>query len=218
VDPVTGLSRRQLIALGALIPIGIVASTVATLVGEGVRAPCPEDRFACAVFESGEPLEVGLIAATDSVDDRAVLQAMERDLESAPPILGHPIEADLRITGCSPEAASEAARELGSDPPDEPPSALVIAVACDAAIVPTAQLLSDMGTPLVTVGAPPPPIPTEPEMDLVAENLDVGDPGGLVRIVLDAIRSVAVQENDELLVPGIGLRDELIASGLRAAS
>jgi hypothetical protein len=218
VDPVTGLSRRQLIALGVLIPIGIVASTVATLVGEGVRAPCPEDRFACAVFEPGEPLEVGLIAATDSDDDRAVLQEIERDLESEPPLLGHPIDADLRITGCSAEAASEAARELGSDPPDEPPSALVIAEACDAAIVPTAQLLSDMGTPLVTVGAPPPPIPTGPEMDLVAENLDAGDPGGLVTVVLDAIRRVAVQDEEELLVPGRGLRDELVASGLTPAS
>jgi hypothetical protein len=218
VDPVTGLSRRQLIALGVLIPLGIVASTVATFVGEGVRAPCPEDRFACSVFESGEPLEVGLIGAIELDDARVALQAMERALEGAPPILGHPIEADLRITGCSPEAASEASRELGSDPPDEPPSALVIAVVCDTAIVPVAQILSDMGTPLVTVGAPPPPIPTDPELDLAATGFDPADPGALVTVVLDAIRRVAVQDEEELLVPGRGLRDEMIASGLTPVS
>jgi hypothetical protein len=213
VDPVTGLSRRQLIALGVLIPLGIVASTIATFVGEVVRAPCPEDRFVCAVFQPGEPIEVGLIAAAEGDDERAVLEAMERDLEREPPLLGHSIEADLRRTGCSPEAASQAGRELGSDPPDEPPSALVITYACETAIVPVAQLLSDMGTPIVVLGAPPPPIPTEPELDLAAQGFDPSDPGALVADVLGAIRRVMVQDGERLLVPGRGLLDELIALG-----
>lgn len=213
VDPVTGLSRRQLIALGALIPLGVMASTVATFVTERVQAACPDDRVECTGLEPGEPVVIGVLVATDADATQSLREEVADALGSHPMILGHPVSVDFRDVGCSTEEAAEAARELGSDPPDEPPSALVVADACSAAAIPVAQILSDSSVTLVTLHEVP-EVPTDPEYHLSAAGLD---DAALLDRVLEAIERVAVRDGDNLLIPRRLLRDQLIAEGFSPA-
>ena len=214
MDPVTGLSRRQQIAIGVLIPFAIAASTVATLVDERGDDVCPDEAYDCVKLEPGEPIEIGIVDAALASE-----ASLLSDLRAQPfaPIRGHPVELDLRSAGCSPAAAAEEVRELASDPPDEPPSVLVIATACDETAVPMAQILSDSGVTLVMLddGLP---IPTAPPYDLLAP-----EPGGLeaapstLEAALDVVERLAIGNEDLLVIPRTPLRDALVAEGYRPA-
>lgn len=236
MDPVTGLSRRQLIALAAVIPLGIVASTAATAISERSDAACPDESYECASLEPGEPVVIGLLAASDASTKwplrEAAAQGIGRTL-----IGGHPVRVDLRFPGCSPEAASEDVRELASNPPDEPPAAVVVGAHCPEAAIPMAQLLSDTGTTLVSlneVGA----VPTDPPYHLLAPELDLqgeasglqgiglvshlrdliaGHVGGVLEDVIAAIDRVAILEGESLLIPRTPLRDGLVEAGYKSA-
>jgi hypothetical protein len=235
VDPVTGLSRTQQIAIGLLIPLGIVGSTVATLVDERGDDTCPDQAYECAALESGEPIVIGVIDA--SAPSTAWPLADLRS-ESFPPIQGHSIQLDVRRPGCAADAAAEDVRELASDPPDEPPAVLVLAAACDEAAVPMAQLLSDSGISLLTLGTVS-PVPTSPEYHLVASAPDlraqtaglqpvgavshlrellVEHAAGVLEDAVTAIQDVAILDEDQLLIPRTPLREALIAEGYPRAN
>ena len=230
VDPVTGLSRRQQIAIGLLIPLGIVGSTVATLVDERGDDLCPDQAYECATLEPGEPIVIGLLDAEDPPGAwplREVQQQLPRTIE------GHPIRLDARNPGCSAEAVAEDVRELASDPPDEPPAVLVVASGCHAAAVPMAQLLSDSGVTLVMLNEVD-TIPTAPRYHLVARSLELSAPpvgtqaigiashlrelvaehlAATLRETIQAIQSVMIRDGHELLVPRTALRDALLLAG-----
>jgi hypothetical protein len=235
VDPVTGLSRTQQIAIGLLIPLGIVGSTVATLVDERGDDTCPDQAYECATLELGEPIVIGVVDASRPSESWPV-----SDLGSQrfPPVHGHPILLDVREPGCSAKASAEDVRELASDPPDEPPAVLVIAAACDAAAIPMAQILSDSGITLLTVGEVT-SVPTAPAYHLVAPALDleaetaglqpigsvshlrellVQHGAGVLEDVLGAIENVAIRKEDQLLIPRTPLRDALISGGYPPAA
>ena len=237
MDPVTGLSRRQQIGLAVLVPLGIVASTVATAVSENVDEACPDQSYECAALEPGEPVIVGLVAASETSAGWPLREAIERGIGNTV-IEGHRVQVDLRFPGCDPEAASEDVRELASDPPDEPPATVVVGAHCREAAIPMAQILSDTGTTLVSlddVG----PVPTDPAYHLTAHRLDLsGDAAGVQGIglasqlrdviaghlasVLEgvtlAIERVAIEDGDDLLIPRTPLRDQLVRQGFSPAS
>ena len=230
VDPVTGLSRKQQIAIGLLIPLGIVGSTVATLVDERGDDVCPDETYHCATYEAGEPIVIGIVDAAATSEARPLSDLAAQPF---PSIRGHPVELDLRSPGCSPEAAAQDVRDLASDPPDEPPAVLVITSACDEAVVPMAQLLSDSGVTLLTLGEAR-PVPTSPVYHLVAPELDleaeatglqpigtashlrdllVQHAAGVLEDAVAAIEQLAILDGDRLLVPRTPLRDALIDEG-----
>jgi hypothetical protein len=224
VDPVTGLSRRQQIAIGLLIPLGIIGSTVATLVDERGDDACPDQAYECATLEPGEPIVIGVIQTWPEPE----LEAL-----SFGPIQGHPVRLDVRAPGCSAQAAAADVRELASDPPDEPPAILVIAATCDAAVVPMAQILSDSGITFVSLGEVQ-SVPTSPPYHLVPPAVDLEEQimglqaigsashlrdllakqaGGPLQHAIAAIERVAIRKEDQLLVPRTPLRDAMIAEG-----
>ena len=230
VDPVTGLSRRQHIALGLLLPLGIVGSTVATLVDEHGDDTCPDQAYECSTLEPGEPVVIGLV---DALAPAEAWPVADLQAERFPSIQGHPVELDLRRPGCSAEGAAEDVRELASDSPDEPPAVLVIAATCDAAAVPMAQVLSDSGITMLTIGEVS-PIPTAPPYHLLAPGLDlegqalgvqpigsashlreliVGHAAGVLEDVVGMIEGISILDGDRLLIPRTPLRDRLIAEG-----
>ena len=228
VDPVTGLSRRQHIAIGLLIPLGIVGSTIATLVDERGDDLCPDQAYECATLESGEPIVIGVVHTFPEPD----LEAMR-----FPRIQGHPVRVDVRVPGCSARAAAEDVRELASDPPDGPPAVLVIAATCDAAVVPMAQILSDSGITLVSTSEAQ-SAPTSPPYHLVSPPVDVAEQltglqsigsashlrdllakqaAGPLQHAIAAIERVAIRKDDQLLIPRTPLRDAMIAEGYERA-
>ena len=230
MDPVTGLSRRQHIAIALLIPFGIVGSTVATLVGDRGRGLCPDEAYDCATLEPGEAVVIGLVDAGDPPG----AWPLQEVLDQLPRTLGgHPIHVDARSPGCSTEAAAEDVRELASDPPDEPPAVLVLAAGCEAAAVPMAQLLSDSGVTLLMLNEVA-TIPTAPRYHLVTRSLELAAPpvgtqalgiashfrelvaehlAAVLREVVRAIEAVMIRDAEDLLVPRTPLRDALIEAG-----
>ena len=236
VDPVTGLSRRQAIALAALIPLGIAASTVATVISENVDELCPDRRWECVTIEQGEPVIIGLLAASEASIRwplrEAVIEGIGRRL-----IGPHPVLVDARVPGCSAEETAEDVRELASDPPDEPPAAVVLGAACELSGTPLAQLLSDTGTTLVSLNDIG-PIPTSPEFHLVAPQPDLATgASGLQGIgtashlsdliashlatvleeVADVVETLAIEDRGRLLIPRTRLRDALVEAGFARA-
>jgi hypothetical protein len=236
VDPVTGLSRRQAIALAFLIPLGIVASTVATAISEQVDSRCPDERYECATLQEGEPVILGLVAASDASMDWPLTEAVEQGIGNTA-VEGHPVLVDIRLPGCDAEAASQDVRELASDPPDEPPAAAVVGALCAAAAVPMAQILSDTGTTLVALNEVP-PVPTTPPYHLVGPELDLrtetsglqgvgvashlrqlvaSHVGGVLEHVAGVIDRVAIRDGARLLIPRTALRDALVRDGFSPA-
>ena len=225
MDPVTGLSRRQQVAIGLLIPLGIVGSTVATLVDERGDDMCPDQAYGCAALEEGEPIVIGVIRTWPEPD----LEALRFR-----PIHGHPVRLDVRVPGCSARAAAADVRELASDPPDEAPAVLVIAATCDAAVVPMAQILSDSGITFVSLGEVQ-SVPTSPPYHLVPPGVDLAEQingmgsashlrdllakqaAGPLEHAIAAIERVVIVDEDQLLIPRTRLRDALVEVGYRPA-
>ena len=236
MDPVTGLSRRQLIALAVLIPLGIVASTVATAVSENVDSACPDESYECASLEPDEPLIVGLVAASEQSTEWPFRDAIERGIGKIH-VEGRPVEVDIRLPGCSAEAAAQDARELVSDPPDEPPAAVVIGAVCEQTAAPMAQILSDTGTTFVALNRTG-PVPTDPPYHLVAPKVDLeaeaaglqgiglashlreliaGHVGAVLEDVVRAIDEMAIVDGKTVLIPRTPLRDSLVEGGYPSA-
>ena len=236
MDPVTGLSRRQAIALAILVPLGIVVSTVATAISEQVDSMCPDERYRCATLQVGEPVIIGLVAASDASTEWPLKEAVEQGIGDTY-IDGHRVLIDLRLPGCDAEAASQDMRELVSDPPDEPPAAAVLSAVCPEAAVPMAQILGDTGTTLVALNEVP-PVPTGPLYHLVAPELDLPTEtsglqgigvashlrqlvasrvGGVLERVAGVIARMVIRDGGRLLIPRTALRDALVREGFPPA-
>jgi hypothetical protein len=217
-----------------LIPVGIIASTFATIVTERASASCPDKTLGCEVLEAGEPVVIALL---DASDPSAAWPFEDVAHRSIPLPSGRSARIDLLRPRCSVERASEVAREAVSDPPDEPQTVLVIAGACQETAVPVAQILGDAGIPVVFLN-PVAPIPTDPGFALEAPPLHLEDQAigvqgigvvshlrevlaAYIQDIVDrsigAIQGVAVRDGDELLIPRRPLRDALIAEGFSSA-
>jgi hypothetical protein len=200
VDPVTGFSRRSLLALAAAVALGVVASTVATVI-ETSAAACPDPEYGCAAFEPGEPLQIAAVLSSGH-GDLGVSAAVPAS------VLGRSVRVLTFRVGCSVEEASQGARDIATDPPDGPPVLAAVAATCPPASGPVAQILDDSGISLVATGDPaPPPVPLE----FALEGLE---PAAAAAAVLEVAARVAVEHEGALLVPRTGLRDGLLAEGL----
>jgi hypothetical protein len=200
VDPVTGFSRRSLLALGLVVALGVVASTVATVVETSAATACPDREYGCARFEPGEPLQIAVI----------VSEAGNLGVSTAVPagVRGRPVRVLPFRVGCSVVEAARAAREIATDPPDGPPFLGAIVAACPRAALPVAQILDDSGIFLLVTGDPPfPPAP-------VGFSLVGLEPAAAAEAVIEVVERVAAEHEGSLLVPRAGLRDGLLAMGL----
>jgi hypothetical protein len=212
VEAVTGLSRRSLILLGLALVVGVVASTVATVVSSGARSGCPDAEYRCAAFEPGEPVVLGVLAS-DGDTARAVRMAVELH---GGRLAGRPVRILAWKDRCRVSSAAQGARELATDAPDEPPVLAVVAETCPRALTPAAQILSDSGVTLVSaIPVPLPPPAGHPSFDLVPG----ADPRAEVAptaadAILDVSRSLARTDPDgALLIPRTPLRDALLERG-----
>jgi hypothetical protein len=198
VDPVTGFSRRSLLALALAVALGVVASTVATVI-ETSPDECPDAAFGCARFEPGEPLQIAAVGSSGDQGLSATVPAT---------VLGRPVRVLSFEVGCSVEEAAQAARDVATDPPDGPPFLAAISATCPQATVPVAQILDDSGITLLSTGDPaPPPLP----LGFALEGLE---PASAAEAVLEVASRVAVGHEGDLLVPRTPLRDGLLAEGL----
>lgn len=221
MDPVTGLSRRAALGLLAAVVVGVVASIVAQYVTAGVKAGCPDPRYGCATVERGEPIQIGALFPAD-VDGR---RGIERMVSHGARPFGHPLRIFARDGRCSARAATAAARDFATDPPDGPPVVAVVGDACPAAEIPVAQILSDSG--ITFVSPAPAEVPGGAAFYLTGPTGAIpGDPGGgglggiqhnafeASRSIVGAIQLVGVVRDGDLLIPRTQLRDALLASGL----
>jgi hypothetical protein len=225
VDPVTGFSRRSLLALGVVVSLGVVASTVATVIEARGDAACPDPAYGCAAFEPAEPVRIGvLFPAEEPGRFGAVAAFLSRQT-----LRGHPVQVASFDGRCSTEAATEAARELATDPPDGPPVVAVVGDLCDEAEIPVVQILDDSGITFVTALDPGAPAPVRLDRYLLAPmappggvHLDTPRPLGeaelaaiaATRAILEVADEVAVDREGTLLIPRTPLRDGLVAEGL----
>lgn len=233
MDPITGFSRRALLALAGAVVLGIVAGTVATVIDARAEEACPDPEYGCAALEPGQPIVIGALFPSEEEGGFGVQAA----LLSRGRMLGHrlqPVSLDGR---CSTEGAAEAARDFATEPSDGPPVVAVVGETCSQAEIPVAQILDDWGITFISaVEAAHVPVPVEyylagpgpgePGSRSVVANLDT--PGTLGRTelaafratdaVLDALGRVAVEDEGVLLVPRAQLRDALIEAGLSPAS
>jgi hypothetical protein len=224
VDPVIGLSRRATVGLLVAVVVGVAGGTVAQYVAARGKPGCPDRRYGCAAIKPGEPIEIGALFP----DGRSVVAA-------ARPFAGSVMDRALHVVdldgGCSAETAAEAAREFATDPPDGPPVVAVVGEACAAAEIPVAQILSDSGITFVSVRDPSevpggarfylagPGVGDEP--DLVEADLQPGTEQAAQRAlaaVLAAIQQVALDHEEDLLIPRTQLRDALLQGGLSPAT
>ena len=212
MEAVTGLSRRSLILLGLALVIGVVASTVATVVSSSARPGCPDADYRCATFEPGEPVVLGVLAS-DGETARAVRMAV--DLHGGR-LAGRPVRILAWKDGCRVSSAAQGARELATDAPDEPPVLAVVAETCPRALTPAAQILSDSGVTLVSaIPVPLPPPAGHPSFYLVPG----ADPRAEVApaaadAILDVSQSLVRSDPDgALLIPRTPLRDALLERG-----
>jgi hypothetical protein len=200
VDPIIGYSRRSLLALAAAVALGVVASTVATVI-ETSAAACPDPEYGCAAFEPGEPLQIAAVLSSGHGDP-----GVSASVPAS--VLGRSVRVLTFRVGCSVEEASQAARDIATDPPDGPPVLAAIAVTCSAAQLPLAQILDDSGISLLLAGDPaPPPVPA----GFALEGLE---PAAAAAAVLEVTVREAVEHEGALLLPRTGLRDGLLAEGL----
>jgi hypothetical protein len=212
VDPVTGFSRRALVSLAVAVALGVVASTVVTIVQVSADEDCPDAAYGCATFQSGEPVQIGAMFRTiDGSGPRAVQDAVN---ERGAQLLGRPVRVVSWPTRCTPAGGAVAARELATDPPDGPPVVAIVGGACVTALAPAAQIVSDSGITLVS----PPEFGSVPAGLRARYHLafpGAGGPGAMAAAVLDAVAEVARgREDGALLVPRTPLRDALLARGL----
>jgi hypothetical protein len=212
VDPVTGLSHRTLTSLGIVVVFGVAASTVATVADVRGEPGCPDQRYGCATFEPGEPVQIGILFPGH----------LAGEVQAALHPLGDVNGRSLRVLSfdgrCSAKAAAEAAREFATDPPDGPPVVAVLGETCPAAEIPVAQILSDSGITFISVleAAYPP--------GSVGYYL-AGSPGNTVEegaftaaeAVVRSAERAALEHDGDLLIPRTQLRDALLAAGLSPA-
>jgi len=200
VDPVTGFSRRYLLALAAAVALGVVASTVATVMETSAPA-CPDPEYGCAAFEPGEPFQIATVLSSGH-GDLGVSASVPAS------VLGRSVRVLTVRVGCSVEEASQAARDIATDPPDGPPVLAAIAATCSAAQLPLAQILDDSGISVLLAGDPAAPrVPA----GFALEGLE---PAAAAAAVLKVAAREAVEHEGALLVPRTGLRDGLLAEGL----
>ena len=212
MQAVTGLSRRSLILLGLALVLGVVASTVATVVSSSARPGCPDADYGCATFEPGEPVVLGVLS---SDGDAAGAVRMAAELHGGR-LAGRPVRILAWKDGCRVSSAAQGARELATDAPDEPPVLAVVAETCPRALTPAAQILSDSGITLVSaipVSLPPPAghpsFYLVPGVDRRAEVAPAA-----ADAILDVSQSLARTDPDgALLIPRTPLRDALLERG-----
>jgi hypothetical protein len=212
VEAVTGLSRRSLFLLGLALVLGVVASTVATVVSSSARPGCPDAEYGCATFEPGEPVVLGVLFSRGDVV-RSVRQAIGGH---GGRLAGRPVRILAWNDGCRVSSATQGARELATDAPDEPPVVAVVAETCPRALTPAAQILSDSGVTMVSsTPVALPPSAGHPSFYLVPG----ADPRGNMAAaaagaMLDVSQSLARTGPDgSLLVPRTPLRDGLLGRG-----
>jgi hypothetical protein len=232
VDPVTGLSRRALMILGAAIALGVAASTVATLVSARGQPGCPDVTYGCARFESGEAVIIGVLSSRRDVR-RAVRVVVDlRDHR----IGARPLGVLAWDDRCTPEGGAQSARELATDSPDEPPVIGVVGETCPRAITPAAQILSDSGVTLVSLSAPDLPAtagrpryylglgqgPASPPQGFEAAyggrygppSVQATQAAAAADVMVGAAQSLARRDAEgTLLVPRTPLRDALLVAG-----
>lgn len=186
--------------------MGVAASTVATVVDVRGEPGCPDQRYGCAKFERGEPMQVGSLFP-GGLSGNSGVQAALSPLGN---VRGRPVRV-LSFDGrCSAEAATEAAREFATDPPDAPPVVAVLGEACAAAEIPVAQILSDSGITFISVTEPSDPPGSAPYyLSGSGRSLDE-----TARTVIQSATRVAVDDRGDLLIPRTQLRDALVAAGL----
>ena len=199
LDPVTGLSPRTLRLLLAVLVVGVVVSTVATI--GGAEPGCPEARYGCATYREGESVVVGILV-TPGMDSDHVEAQVDAAIEARGRHLGgRPLRAFVWRAPCSAEGGAEGARELATDPLDAPPVFAIVALACDRAIRPAAQILADSGLTLVTT-TPPPPL--EHNSWTTVDASDLAASGGLdsvVELLLETADSLAHPHDGNVLIP-----------------
>jgi hypothetical protein len=212
VEAVTGLSRRTLIFLGLALILGVVASTVATVVSSSPRPGCPDAEYGCATFEPGEPVVLGVLSSRGDVV-RSVRHAIG---VHGGRLAGRPVRLLAWNDRCRVSSAADGARELATDAPDEPPVVAVVAETCPRALTPAAQMLSDSGITMVSLTPVAlPPSAGHPSFYLVPgadprSNLAAAAAGA----ILGVSESLARTDPDgSLLVPRTPLRDDLVDEG-----
>lgn len=198
MDPVTGLSRRSLVALAAAVALGVVASTVATVYETAAEGACSDPAYGCVAFVTGEPVQVALVVPREGLAPMDVPSSLQ----------GRPVIVHELPVGCSVEAAAAAAREIATDPPDAPPFLAAVSATCPAAGIPLAQILDDSGIALVVAGEPP-PVPAAVGFTLVGAELP-----GAASLILEVAGRVAFLDSGAILVPRTPLRDGLLEAGL----
>ncbi|MGH2766508.1 MAG: hypothetical protein ACRDKA_11455 [Actinomycetota bacterium] len=219
MDPVTGFSRRALLALAGAVVVGIAAGTVATVIDAGTDDACPDPEYGCARFEPGEPVQVGALFP----DDSEGLSGVSAAVRSRGTLLGRPLRVVPFDLSCSVRETAEAGREFATDPPDGPPVLAVITETCSAAEIPLAQILDDSGITLISTLHPaetPAPLPFY--LAGVGSAAEIAEPiepaaAAAAETVLDVVERVAVEHEGDLLVPRTQLRDGLLEAGLTPA-
>ena len=198
VDPVTGLSRRSLLFLAVAVALGVVASTVATVIAASSKGACPDEAYGCARFEDGEAVQLAMVVARPGPASMDVPSGLG----------GRPVEVHEFAVGCSVEDAVTAAREIATDPPDGPPFLAAASATCPRASLPIAQILDDSGISLVVTGE-------EPELPRPAGFALAGpSPSAALASVLQVAEGLVEQDDHALLVPRTQLRDGLVEAGL----
>jgi hypothetical protein len=147
VESVTGLSRRSLLILAGAILLGVVASTVATVVSAQGKPGCSDAEYGCARFEAGEPVVIGVLSPRPEVRRAVRLVADLRGRRFA----GRGLRVLAWNDRCTPRGGAAGARELATDSPDEPPVVASLGATCSTAMTPAAQILSDSGVTLASV-------------------------------------------------------------------
>jgi hypothetical protein len=227
-----------LIVAGMLaIAAAVTASTVAQLSVSEEEPGCPDEAYGCARFLAGEPVQVGLLATMSGPLRHQGLEARrgaQVALDHGGELTGRPLRLLVQDDHCTSDGAAIGARELASDPPEEPPVVAVVASVCARGLQPAAQILSDSGIALVTASPAPVSFADPPRSFLVRAELDSRDetfqrlyrrrygsaPSGgaaskafeMTTLVLDAARRLAVPgAGGDLLVPRLALFRELSA-------
>ncbi len=218
---------------------GVTAATLATLDEGRPPGSCPDQSLGCFELQPGEAVQIGILATASGPGAHhgiEAIQAAQLAVEGSPPILGLAVRLLARDDRCALPAALGSARELASDPPAKPPSVAVVGAVCPGTTSPAAQLLSDVGIPLlswadeeVAFRDPPrssflraPRAPAGPaalsRFERLFRDRYGGPPRGdqawpafwAVRLAVEATRTVAVRgPGDTVLVPRGPLFDTL---------